>query len=125
MSKRTGIGAGDGDSCASIWLRSSRSSTIRDSRSASRTTRSASCCTTFGVVGRGHRLREQPERTDRRLQLVAHVRDEVAAHTLDAPRFGYVTCERDRADHFAVAAQRERTELQHLARRAVELELAL
>ena len=39
------------------------------------------------VVGRGHRLGEQPERADRRLQLVAHVGDEVAAHALDAPRF--------------------------------------
>ena len=41
-----GSARGVGASCASIWLRSSRSSTIRDRRSASRTTRSASCCTT-------------------------------------------------------------------------------
>ena len=98
---------------------------MRDNRSASRTTRSASCCTTARIVGRGHRLRQQPERADRRLQLVTHVGDEVAAHTLDAPRLGDVAGERDRADHFAVAAERERAELEHLARRTVELELAL
>ena len=39
------------------------------------------------VVGRGHRLREEAERTDRGLQFVTDVRDEVAAHALDAARF--------------------------------------
>ena len=76
------------------------------------------------VVGRGHGLGEQAERADRRLQLVAHVRDEVAPHALDAPRLGDVARERDRADDLAVAAQRERAQLQHLAGRPVELELA-
>ena len=61
-----------------------------------------------GVVGRGHRLGEQAERADRRLQLVTHVGDEVAPHALDPPRFGDVARERDRADDLAVAAQRER-----------------
>ena len=114
-----------GASWASIVLRSSRSSTIRASRSASRTTRSASRCTTADVVGRGHRLGEQTERADRRLQLVTHVGDEVAPHALDPARLGDVARERDRADDLAVAAQRERAQLQHLAGRAVELELAL
>ena len=77
------------------------------------------------VVGRGHRLGEQPERADRRLQLVAHVGDEVAAHALDAPRLGDVARERDRADDLAVAPQRERAQLEHLTGRPVELELAL
>ena len=77
------------------------------------------------VVGRGHRLGEQPERADRRLELVTHVRDEVAPDALDPPRLRDVAGERDRADDLAVAAQRERAQLQHLAGRAVELELAL
>ena len=98
---------------------------MRDRRSASRTTRSASCCTTAGSSVAGHRLGEQSERADRRLQLVTHVGDEVAAHALDAPRLGDVAGERDRADDLAVAAQRERPELEHLARRTVELQLAL
>ena len=107
-------------------LRSSRSSTIRASRSASRTTRSASCCTTAGVVGRGHRLGEQAERADRRLQLVAHVGDEVAPHALDAPATRMTSRVNATAPTtLAVAPQRERAELEHLARRPVELELAL
>ena len=76
------------------------------------------------VVGRGHRLREQAERADRRLQLVTHVRDEVAPDALDPPRLGDVARERDRTDDLAVAAQRERAQLQHLARRSVERKLA-
>ena len=113
-----------GASWASIVLRSSRSSTMRASRSASRTTRSASRCTTADVVGRGHRLGEQAERADRRLQLVTHVGDEVAPDALDAPRLRDVAGERDRADDLAVAPQRERAQLQHLTGRSVELELA-
>ena len=78
-----------------------------------------------GVVGRRHRLGEQPERPDRRLQLVTHVRHEVAPDALDAPRLRDVTRERDRAHDLAVAPKRERSQLEHLAGRAVELELAL
>ena len=77
------------------------------------------------VVGRGHRLREEAERADRGLQLVADVRDEVAAHALDASRLGDVAGERHCADHLTRGVQRERGEVQHLARRPVELELAL
>ena len=77
-----------------------------------------------GIVGRRHRLREEGQRADRRLQLVAHVGNEVAAHTLYTARLGNVTRECDRADDFGVAAERERAQLQDLARRAVELELA-
>ena len=56
---------------------------------------------------------------------MAHVRDEVTAHALDAPRLRHVSRERDRADHLAVAPERERPQLEHLTRRPVELELAL
>ena len=48
-------------------------------------------------------LCQQPERSDRRLQLVAHVRDEVTANALDAARFGDVTRECDRAHYFTVS----------------------
>ena len=54
---------------------------------------------------------------------MTHVRDEVAADTLDPARLRDVARERDRADDLAVAAQRERAQLQHLAGRAVELKL--
>ena len=77
------------------------------------------------VVGRGHRLGEQAERADRRLQLVTHVGDEVAAHALDASRLRDVAGERDRADDLARGDSGNERELEHLARRAVELQLAL
>ena len=72
------------------------------------------------------RLGEQPERADRRLQLVAHVGDEVAAHALDRG-----ASRRRRATNAAaptIARRRAsgtRRQLQHLARRAEELQLAL
>ena len=56
---------------------------------------------------------------------MTHVGDEVAPHALDAPSLRHVAGERHRADHLAVASERERTELEHLTRRSVELELAL
>ena len=59
------------------------------------------------------------------LQLVTHVGDEVAAHALDPARLGDVADERDRTADDPVATERERAQLQHLPRRAVELELAL
>ena len=77
------------------------------------------------IVGRGHRLGEQAERADRRLQLVAHVGDEVAPNALDPSRLRDVARERHRADHLTRRVERERGQVQHLARRSVELELAL
>src|SRR5205823_7395712 len=77
------------------------------------------------IVGRSHRLGEQPERPDRSLELVTHVGDEVAAHALDAPGLRYVARKCNGADDLAIAPERERTELEHLTRRSVELQLAL
>ena len=73
-----------GASCVSMRLRSSRSSTMRASRSASFTMRSASGRVTAGSLLGHQRLGEHLERADRRLELVAHVGDEVAPHALDA-----------------------------------------
>ncbi len=75
------------------------------------------------VVGRGgggHRLGEQAERADRRFQLVTDVGDEVAAHALDPPGLGDIPGKCHRADDLAVAAQRERAQLQHLTGRTVQ-----
>ena len=63
---------------------------------------------TVGSSVAGHRLGEQPERADRRLQLVAHVGDEVAPHALDPVDLRDVVHERHRADDCAVADERER-----------------
>ena len=98
---------------------------IRLNRSASRATRSASWRVDLVVAAVSERLREHRERTDRRLELVAHVGHEVAAHALDPPRLGDVTDEHDRADHDRPGEQRLRAEAQHLARRPEELQLAL
>ena len=52
----------------------------------------------FGVGLVGHRLGEQTEGPDRGTQFVAHVRDEVPPHVVDAPRFGDVAHPHHRAD---------------------------
>ena len=56
---------------------------MRPSRSASLTSRSASGGVTSGSSLRRERLGQQLQRADRRLELVTHVGDEVAAHALD------------------------------------------
>ena len=56
----------------------------------------------LGVVDAGERLGEHGQRADRRLELVAHVGDEVAPHRLDAAGLGDVADEPDRADPAAV-----------------------
>ena len=85
-------------SWVSMRLRSSRSSTIRPRRSASFTRLSASRRRTAGSVSDDERLGEQLERADRRLQLVAHVGDEVAAHALDPVDLRDVVDEHRRAE---------------------------
>ena len=120
-----GSARGVGASCASIWLRSSRSSTMRDSRSASRTTRSASCCTTRGSSVAAIVSASRPSAPigvfNSWLTLATKSRRTLSTRR----RLRDVAGERDRAHDLAVAAQRERAQLEHLARRAVELELAL
>ena len=75
----------DGASWASIRLRSSRSSTIRaEPVGFAHDPLGERLRVTAGSSLGGQRLGQQPERADRRLQLVAHVGDEVAAHALDA-----------------------------------------
>ena len=107
-------------------LRSSRSSTIRaeprppPSRSARRA----------GGRPRGpstadQRLGQQRQRADRRLELVAHVGDEVAAHALDPPR----TRRRRATSPTAPSGARRPSSgravsPEHLGRRAEELQLA-
>ncbi len=54
---------------------------------------------------------------------MADVGDEVAAHALDPPGLGDIPGKCNRADDLAVAAQRERAQLQHLPRRAVQRQL--
>ena len=108
ISTPTGTGSAVGDSWASIRLRSSRSSTMRPSRSASRSHALGELAHDGLVVLGGHGLGQQRERADRRLQLVADVGHEVAAHALDAPDLGDVADEADRADDLALVEQRHR-----------------
>ena len=56
------------------------------------------------VAGVGDRLGEQPDRADRRLQLVAHVGDEVAAYLLDPALAGAVL---DQGQHQVRAERRD------------------
>ena len=80
---------------------------------------------TAGSSSAGERLGEHLERADRRLELVAHVGDEVAAHALDPVHLGDVVDERGRAERPLGVAERHRRQVQHRARRAEELQLAL
>ena len=71
---------------------------MRPSRSASRTIRSASGRVTAGSLSAADRLRQHLERADRRLELVAHVGDEIAAHALDPVELRHVVDEHRRPD---------------------------
>ena len=77
------------------------------------------------VVFGGEGLRQHLERADRRLELVAHVGDEVAPHALDAVHFRHVDHERGNAQPVVVRADRNRRQMDHRARRAEDLQLAL
>ena len=97
---------------------------MRASRSLSRTMRSASCAVTSLSLPPAIVSASTAERADRRAQLVADVGDEVAPHALDPAGLGDVAHERDRAARCAVLGQREGAELQGLARRAEQDQLA-
>ena len=95
-------------------LRSSRSSTIRASRSASFTSCDGELLDHRVVLAVADRLGEEPERADRRLELVAHVGDEVATNALDATWLRDVVHERGRADDVLLGvSDRHRRHLQH------------
>ena len=67
---------------------------------------------TAGIALRRHRLREHLERADRRLELVAHVGDEVTPHALDPMHLRHVVDEdRGTDDPIAVVVERQRVEL--------------
>ena len=75
------------------------------SRSLSVTIRSANRCTASGSSAASlHRLGQQPDRADRRLELVADVGDEVAAYGLDPALAGAVL---DQGEHQAGAERRD------------------
>ncbi len=76
------------------------------------------------VAAGRHRLGEQRQRADRRLQLVADVGDEVPSHALAAARLRDVPDVHDRTEDRTVGEQRLGAEEQHLTRRTEELELA-
>ena len=78
----------------------------------------------LGILHPGECLGEHGERAHRRLELVAHVGDEVAPDRLDAPRLGDVAHQPDRADAPGVGDERTRGHEEDLGRRPEELQLA-
>ena len=78
------------------------------------------------VLAVADRLGEERERADRRLELVAHVGDEVATNALDPARLRDVVDERGRADDVLRGVpDRHGGDVEHPARRAEECQLVL
>ena len=89
---------------------------------ASCTSRSESRAATRSVVFGQQRLREQRERADRCLQLVADVRDEVGAHRFEPCALGDVVDRPERADDRAIALERRDRHDDRAPRRTEEID---
>ena len=125
ITRFTNTGSRGGASSDSMRDRSSRSSMMRLTRNASLWIRPARRCATCGSGSETSVSASRPERAHRRLQLVAHVGDEVAADLLEATTLGDVLDQRDDAEGAPAVVDLTGPHLERAPGRTVEVERAL